>query len=124
MKARKARGSDLIFGDENRYQELVLDGRLPGGAKDSVRCKVAGVVPFIIMKGMAIGRGKPKDGYDIEYVIANYPGGTEALVNEFKKELKNQLVQEGLGKMYPFGEAPLMVLVGNIQDPWNKQTRI
>jgi len=99
VKARKARGSDLIFGDENRFQELVLDGRLPGGAKDSVRCKVAGVVPFIIMKGMAIGRGKPKDGYDIEYVIANYPGGTEALVTEFKKELKNQLVLEGLGKI-------------------------
>jgi hypothetical protein len=99
VKAKKARGSDLIFGETDRYEEVVLEGKLPSGAKDSVRCKVAGVVPFLVMKGMAIGRGKPKDGYDIEFVIANFPGGFEALVAEFKKDLDNPLVQEGLGKI-------------------------
>lgn len=99
VKAKKARGSDLIFGETDRYEEVVLEGKLPSGAKDSVRCKIAGVVPFLVMKGMAIGRGKPKDGYDIEFVIANFPGGLEALVAEFKKDLDNPLVQEGLGKI-------------------------
>lgn len=99
IKAKKARGSDLIFGETDRYEEVVLEGKLPSGAKDSVRCKVAGVVPFLVMKGMAIGRGKPKDGYDIEFVIANFPGGFEVLVAEFKKDLDNPLVKEGLGKI-------------------------
>lgn len=31
-----------------------------------MRCKIASPVPFLVMKGTAIGRGKPKDGYDIE----------------------------------------------------------
>ncbi len=101
VKARKARGSDLIFDESNnRFKEVILEGRLPSGAKDSVRCKIAGVVPFLVMKGMAIGRGKPKDAYDIEYVIANYPGGPDALIAEFKKDdISNKLIQEGLGKI-------------------------
>jgi hypothetical protein len=99
IKARKARGSDLIFGDVSRFQEHILEGRLPNGARDSVRCKIAGPVPFLVMKGMAIGRGKPKDAYDIEYVIANYPGGSEALLLEFKKDIEQPLVLEGLGKI-------------------------
>lgn len=99
VKTRKARGSDLIFSQTDRYEEVVLNGKLPSGARDSARCKVAGVVPFLVMKGMAIGRGKPKDGYDIEFVITNFPGGIEALVAEFEKDLENPLVREGLGKI-------------------------
>lgn len=101
IKARKARGSDLIFDEHrNRFSEIVLEGRLPNGAKDSIQCKIAGVVPFLVMKGMAIGRGKPKDAYDIEYVIANYPGGKEGLIAVFKQEDENNgLIKEGLGKI-------------------------
>lgn len=97
IKARKARGSDLVF--EDRFQEVVIEGALPSGALDSVRCKVAGVVPFLVMKGMAIGRGKNKDAYDIEYVIRHYPGGVDALAAELQRDISNALVQEGLGKI-------------------------
>jgi hypothetical protein len=105
-KARKARGSDSIFDEFNRYQEVILEGRMPGGAKDSVRCKIAGPVPFLVMKGMAIGRRKPKDGYDIDFVIRNYPGGLDALVAEFKRDPDNPLVKEGLGKIRTKFESP------------------
>jgi hypothetical protein len=98
-RARKARGSDLLFDDRNRLTEVILEGALPNGSLDTVRCKVAGVVPFLVMKGMAIGRGKTKDAYDIEYVIHNYAGGVEALIAEFQNDLTNMLVQEGLGKI-------------------------
>ena len=98
-KARKARGSDLLFDEFKRYKEIILEGALPNGTLDSVRCKVAGVVPFLVMKGMAMGRGKTKDAYDIEYVIYNYPGGLNALIAEFQRDLNNTLVQEGLGKI-------------------------
>lgn len=95
-RARKARGCDLVF---SRSEEVVLEGKLPNGAHDAVRCKVAGVVPFLVMKGMALGRGKRKDAYDIEYVIRNYPGGVPAIVELFNRDIDNKLVQEGLGRI-------------------------
>ena len=95
-RARKARGCDLVF---SRVEEVILEGTLPNGARDTVRCKVAGVVPFLVMKGMALGRGKPKDAYDIEYVIRNYPGGVAIIIELFKRDLDNGLVQEGLGRI-------------------------
>ncbi|MBX9877886.1 MAG: hypothetical protein K2Y22_05455 [Candidatus Obscuribacterales bacterium] len=98
-KARKARGGDLIFGKFNHYEEIIIEGQLPGGAKASTKCKIAGVVPFLVMKGMALGRGKEKDSYDIEYVIRNYPGGLKALSEAFGSDKNNELVKEGLGKM-------------------------
>lgn len=130
VKARKARGSDLIFGEQDRFKDQVLEGRLPSGAKDSVRCKVAGIVPFLVMKGMAIGRGKPKDGYDIEYVIANYPGGLDALITEFKKDIDNPLVKEGLGKIRTKFESvehvgpDYVATFLEIEDPEDRQIRM
>jgi hypothetical protein len=95
-KVRKARACDLVF---DRSEEVILEGKLPNGANDTVRCKVAGVVPFLTMKGMALGRGKRKDAYDIEYVIRNYPGGVPAIIELFKRDIDNKLVQEGLGRI-------------------------
>lgn len=95
-RARKARGCDLVF---SRLEEVILEGTLPNGARDRVRCNVAGVVPFLVMKGMAIGRGKPKDAYDIEYVIRNYPGGIKVMTELFERDIKHKLVQEGLGRI-------------------------
>ncbi|MDZ4834216.1 MAG: hypothetical protein SGJ27_10605 [Candidatus Melainabacteria bacterium] len=95
-RARKARGCDLVF---SRLEEVILEGALPNGSRDTVRCKVAGVVPFLVMKGMALGRGKPKDAYDIEYVIRNYPGGIAVIIELFQRDLDNKLVQEGLGRI-------------------------
>jgi len=128
-KARKARGSDLVFDEVNRFTEVILEGALPSGAFDSLRCKVAGVVPFLVMKGMAIGRGKPKDAYDIEYVIHNYPGGRQALVAEFQRDMDNALVREGLGKIRTKFESPnhvgpdYVVTFLEIEDPVNREIR-
>jgi len=102
-RARKARGCDLVF---DRVEEVILEGVLPNGARDTVRCKVAGVVPFLVMKGMALGRGKRKDAYDIEYVIRNYPGGSAQIVELFKRDISNKLVQEGLGRIRTKFETP------------------
>jgi len=95
-RARKARGCDLVF---SRVEEVILEGTLPNGARDSARCNVEGVVPFLVMKGMALGRGKPKDAYDIEYVIRNYPGGIAVIIELFEKDKDNKLVREGLGRI-------------------------
>lgn len=97
MRPRKARGCDLVF--ENPI-EKTIEGELPGGAKDSVTVRISSIVPFLVMKGMALeDRLKEKDAWDLYYCIRNYPGGIDALVEEFKPHLENRLVTEGLLKI-------------------------
>lgn len=94
VQARKARGCDLVF---EMAEEIRVEGTLPGGAHDVVTVRVASIVPFLVMKGMAMeDRLKEKDAYDIYYSLLNYPGGIDALAGEFKPRLHHGLVKEGL----------------------------
>lgn len=94
---RKARGCDLAF---EMSSEVIIDGILPGGGKDSTSVRVAGIVPFIVMKAMAMAdRMKEKDAWDIWYCITNYPGGLDALAEAFRPHVENRLVAEGLSKI-------------------------
>jgi hypothetical protein len=96
-RARKARGCDLAF---ESTITVTIEGELPEGGIDKVSAKVAGIVPFLVMKGMAMfERLKEKDAYDIFFCVEHYPGGMEALVREFKPHSKNRLVVEGLCKI-------------------------
>lgn len=73
---------------------------MPNGAKNEVTLKVAGIVPFLVMKGMAIwNRYDEKDAYDICYTIRNYPGGLVELAGAIKPHLGNRLILEGLQKI-------------------------
>ncbi len=97
VRARKARGCDLAF---DSSITVTLEGELPDGGKDKVSFKVSGIVPFLVMKGMALyERMKEKDAYDIYYCIDHYPGGVKELADEFRTLIKNKLVKEGLGKV-------------------------
>ncbi len=70
------------------------------GGRDKVRFKVAGIVPFLVMKGMAMySRMKEKDAYNIFYCIEQHPDGIEHLIAEFKPLMGNGLVAEGLSKI-------------------------
>jgi len=97
VRARKARGCDLAF---DSSITITLEGELPDGGKDKVSFKVAGIVPFLVMKGMAMyERMKEKDAYDIYYCVDRYPGGVKVLAAEFRPYIKNKLVVEGLEKI-------------------------
>lgn len=97
LHARKVRGCDLAF--ENPI-ELTIEGELPGGGKNLVQVKVASIVTFLVMKGMALNdRSKEKDAWDIYYCVRNYPGDLDALVEGFKPYREHGLVKEGLGKI-------------------------
>ena len=97
LKVRKARGCELAF---EQQSETILEGTLPGGAKDSGSVKVAAIVPFIIMKGMALhDRIKEKDAWDIYYCVRHYAGGNEKLAEAFRPYLGNSMVTEGLRKI-------------------------
>jgi hypothetical protein len=98
LQPRKARGCDLAFQIEP--VRVAVKGKLPDGAEDEVLLQVASVVPFLVMKGMALeDRRKPKDAYDLYFILHNYPGGVEAVVGAFKPHLKLALVKEGLKKI-------------------------
>lgn len=81
IMARKVRGCDFAF---ESCCEVPIEGQLPSGGKDSRTIKVAGIVPFLVMKGMALNdRLKEKDAWDIYYCLKNYPGGIDALAAQF-----------------------------------------
>ena len=97
IQARKVRGCDLAFSNP---MELTIEGVLPGGAKDSVAIRVASIVPFLIMKSLALDdRLKEKDAYDIYYCLKQYSDKLDDLAAEFKPHLGNGLIQEGLAKL-------------------------
>jgi len=95
--AQKARGCDLAFADSVTVD---VEGRMPDGSANSTNVNVAGVVPFLVMKGMAFSnRLKEKDAYDVGYLVKYYPGGPVALADTFRPFLSNDLVIEGLNKI-------------------------
>lgn len=97
MRPRKAHGCDLAI---DLATEVTLSGTLPDGAKDSARLRVASIVPFLMMKAMALsGRLMEKDAWDIYYCIRYYPGGLDRLVEEFRPHLNHNLVKEALAKL-------------------------
>jgi hypothetical protein len=96
-RASKARGCDLVFSDP---VPVSLEGELPGGGRDQVAFRVAAIVPWLIMKGMALAaRLEEKDAYDIYYCVRFYPGGPTALAEAFRSHLGNTLIREGLEKI-------------------------
>ncbi len=97
IRARKARGSDLAFEHPMR---LSVTGKMPNGVENTVVLRVSGIVPFIVMKGMALyDRLKEKDAYDIYFCLTNFQGGLTSLVDEFNPLMQNKLVMEGLSKI-------------------------
>ena len=95
LRPRKARGADLAFDDPAHVE---ISGELPGGAKDTVTIRIASIVPFIVMKAMAMrDRLKQKDPYDIYYCLKYFPGGIKEIARSFSLLRKNKLVEEALG---------------------------
>ena len=103
-KARKARGCDLVF---PMAEEIKISGTRPDGYEDTATIKIAGIVPFIIMKAMAMAdREKEKDPYDIYFVLRHYPGGPEQLIKLFEPHIEHGLIREGLEEMAERFESP------------------
>ena len=94
VHTRKARGADLAFDEPVRVK---IAGKLPDGTRDTVTISVAGIVPFIVMKAMAMrDRSKRKDPYDVYYCLQYFPDGIDKIVEHVKLLKENKLVQEAL----------------------------
>lgn len=92
IKALKATGGNLAF--DFPPQKIHVEAKRPDGAYDVANVSVVAVVPYLIMKAAAMGRGKAKDAYDIYFLLKHYRGGIKELAKEFQPAENKKLVQE------------------------------
>ena len=92
IKALPATGGNFAF--EFPPTDVKIEYIRSNGALDSGHVNVISVVPYLVMKAMALGRGKPKDAYDIYCTIDNFQGGVKALVDEFIPYRNKKLVEQ------------------------------
>lgn len=92
LKALKATGGNFAF--DFPAQEINVEAERPDGAMDVAKVNVVAIVPYIIMKTVALGRGKAKDAYDIYFILKHYRGGVKALAKEFAPVSERNLVVE------------------------------
>lgn len=92
IKALKATGGNCAF--DFPPQKIYVEAKRPDGAFDVVNVSVVAVVPYLIMKAAAMGRGKAKDAYDIYFLLKHYRGGVRELAKEFQPAENRKLIQE------------------------------
>jgi hypothetical protein len=97
LKARKARGCELAL---RHSTKITIIGTMPDSSNNSVEVNMSEVVPFIIMKGMALyDRMKEKDAWDVYFCVKHFSGGITELAEQFRRIQSDKLVQEGLAKI-------------------------
>ena len=92
IKALKVTGGNFAF--DFPPQKICVEARRPDGAFDMANVSVVAVVPYLIMKAAALGRGKAKDAYDIYFLLKHYRDGIQELAKEFRPSGNGKLVQE------------------------------
>ena len=97
IKALKATGGNFAF--EFPSQKISVEAERPDGAIDVANVSVVAVVPYLIMKTAAMGRGKAKDAYDIYFIIKHYIGGVRELAKEFEPVRDKNIVIEAKDKL-------------------------
>ncbi|MGL4484295.1 MAG: hypothetical protein ACRCUS_05040 [Anaerovoracaceae bacterium] len=97
LKALKATGGDFAFNFP--AQKVKAEGKRGDGAIDTATVNVIAVVPFLVMKTAALGRGKAKDAYDIYFILKNYDGGIDALSLAFETVKSTDIIQSMIVKL-------------------------
>ena len=97
IKALPATAGNFAF--EFQPQRVKIEYRRPDGAKDFGNVSVISVIPYMVMKTAALGRGKPKDAYDIYCTITGYPGGIIELTKEFLPYANKTLIKDMCEKL-------------------------
>lgn len=104
IKALPATAGDFAF--EFPSINVAIPYSRPDGALDTGHISVVAYVPYLVMKTAALGRGKPKDAYDIYFTIKNYPGGVRALAEEFMPFADKELIKNMCQKLKEKFESP------------------
>lgn len=79
---RRTDGAELV---RDSFVDTEVDGRLPDGRPNRVRLRVASSAVIVVLKALAMRqRDKPKDSYDIDYLLAHHRGGIEAVAGDLR----------------------------------------
>jgi len=97
IKTLPATGGNFAF--EFPPVDVCIEYKRFDGAFDFGHVNVISVIPYLVMKAAALGRGKPKDAYDIYCTINYYPGGVRALTEEFFLYREKALIHEMCKKL-------------------------
>ena len=97
IKALPATGGNFAF--EFPANDVLIEYARMDGAKDYGHVNVISVIPYLVMKTAALGRGKAKDAYDIYYTIDNYTGGVRTLAKEFELYRDKEIIQDMCQKL-------------------------
>lgn len=97
MKALKATGGNFAF--EFEPQRVKIEAMRPDGAIDIAHVNVIAVVPYLVMKTAALGRGKAKDAYDIYFLLKHYRGGVMQLAEEFAGCSDKKIIKDMVEKL-------------------------
>ena len=92
IKTLKATGGNFAFDFD--AQNVRVEAKRPDGALDVAHVKVIAVVPYLVMKTAAMGRGKAKDAYDIYFLLKHYAGGVGAVSKLFENVKDTNIVSE------------------------------
>lgn len=80
----------------SNYVIKTFTGPMPDGRNNRVELLVASIPALLVMKGYAlVGRDKKKDAYDIYYSVRNFPGGPDALAEQCRPLLGDEVVVKG-----------------------------
>lgn len=97
IKTLPATGGNFAF--EFPANDVSINYTRPDGVLDIGHVKVISVIPYLVMKTAALGRGKPKDAYDIYYTINHYADGVRALAEAISPYRDKKLIQEMTQKL-------------------------
>lgn len=97
VRALKATGGNFAF--EFAPQNVRIEAKRPDGATDIANVNVIAVVPYLVMKTAALGRGKAKDAYDIYFLIKHYRGGVMKLAEEFSACADRNIIKDMIEKL-------------------------
>jgi hypothetical protein len=97
IKTLPATGGNFAF--DFPAKDVKIDYVRPDGARDVGHVKVVSIIPYIVMKVAALGRGKAKDAYDIYYCIDHYEGGVRKLLEEMLPYKDKELIKTTCEKL-------------------------
>jgi len=90
--ARSSEGASIV---RRQFETHVLSGTMPDGRHNTVEIRVAGPAALLVLKALALdGRDKPKDAYDIDYVLAHTSGGLTVVGASFRAWRGIEIVQK------------------------------
>lgn len=97
IKTLPATGGNFAF--DFPPEEVVINYQRSDGAFDTGHVKVTSIIPYLVMKTSALGRGKTKDAYDIYHCIKHYEGGVKKLVEEMLPFKDKELIKKMIIKL-------------------------